>query len=147
MNKNDGTCFDNYGLEKFSCSCRAKFHGERCEFNRCDSYECQNSGNCTVDVINDILTPRCRCPINYSGPTCHLYVCDDNVPCYNHGTCAWSPQLMRQTCQCSQEDGIDKYFGISCDMPAACDGNPCQNGGTCTSIIQATSDVQVFDNA
>ena len=85
-----------------------------------------------------------------------LFCGSDNIPCYNRGICTNSTFLENyiedvfeiyleyigpgklQSCQCSQENGIEKYHGESCEMPGrdACAGNPCQNGGTCSTFIQ-----------
>ena len=163
--KNGGTCFDNEGTAEFSCTCTIQFDGERCEDDLCKFYPCQNNGTCFVDLINGEKTPVCDCPRNTVGPNCNLLFCDSDdviIPCYNRGTCKLNSTVYEdyldlvgndlvdnleyylentglgksESCQCSQENGIDKYYGVSCDMPAACDGSPCQNGGSCTKIIQ-----------
>ena len=134
--KNGGTCSDNEGKSKFICTCTPQFDGGRCEIDRCNFYECQNNGTCIVDAINNIPTPRCDCPETHHGATCHLERC--LIPCYNGGVCDG------ETCQCSQENGIAKYYGVSCDMPIACNGNPCQNGGTCSINTEVDDDIQVY---
>ena len=89
-----------------------------------------------------------------------LFCGSDNIPCYNGGICGTNSTFANsiydlnsiydfpiineflidavESCQCSQENGIEKYHGESCEMPGrdACAGSPCQNGGTCTTIIQ-----------
>ena len=70
--KNGGTCFDNGGTDKFSCTCDLPYVGEVCEINLCDSTICQNGGICAVELINGILTPKCDCPDNYVGDFCQF---------------------------------------------------------------------------
>ena len=128
-------CSDGDGSSKFSCTCNSQYLGERCENDRCDIYQCQNGGNCIVDLVNDIPTPRCECPETHYGATCHLLTC--NIFCYHGGICDGD------ICHCPKENGTAKYYGENCDMSAVCDENPCQNGGKCTSIIQAINNTQV----
>ena len=133
--KNGGACFDNGGIDKFTCNCAFPFAGESCEINQCDGVECFNGGTCVEDKSNGKIESKCDCPDNTTGDRCQTTSCGNGIPCYNGGTCAG------EICQCSQENGIPKYHGQSCDMPAACDGNPCQNGGSCTP--NQINDVQV----
>ena len=163
--KNGGTCVDNNGTAKFSCTCTEPFDGERCLDNPCQRYPCLNNGNCIVkQIISGEKTPACDCPENTDGPNCNLLFCgrDHDVPCYNRGTCKLNSTVYEyyleyfgsefkdnyeyyiyylgefEACQCSQENGIAKYHGESCEIPGsdACAGSPCQNGGSCTTIIQ-----------
>ena len=47
--KNEGTCFDNEGNEKFSCDCVIPFGGKRCnKLAACDGNLCHNDGTCTT---------------------------------------------------------------------------------------------------
>ena len=96
--KNGGMCSDGEGSSKFSCTCNPQYLGERCENDRCDIYQCQNGGNCTVDLVNDIPTPRCECPETHYGATCHLLTC--NIFCYHGGICDGD------ICHCPKENGI-----------------------------------------
>ena len=139
--KNGGTCFDNESTDKFSCNCKDLFVGDRCEINLCDDFECKNDGVCVVKAVEGIRTPTCDCPLNTEGETCEIIFCGNGIPCYNDGICD------DETCRCSQEKGISKYYGESCDLTAtSCDGNPCQNGGACTTMIVASNDNQVCSN-
>ena len=123
--KNEGLCFDNEGTARFSCTCTKQFAGERCENDLCKSYPtCQNNGTCIIDLINAIPTPRCECYGNTAGTLCDQKPC--SIPCYNSGICNG------ETCKCSQENGIAKYYGESCDLNI-CELNLCQNGGTCST--------------
>ena len=137
--KNGGTCFDNGGTTKFSCTCDLPFVGERCEINLCESIDCKNNGTCVVNTETGAIVPECDCPDNTVGETCEYRSCGNDIPCLNDGTCDG------QTCQCSQENGIAKYYGEGCDMPAACNGDPCQNGGTCSGKTQADGTQVGFD--
>ena len=136
--KNGGTCFDDGGSTKFSCTCDQPFFGERCEINLCESIDCKNGGICVVNTGGSAKA-ECSCPDNTGGETCEHLSCDNDIPCYNDGTCNG------ETCLCSQENGIANYYGVSCDMPAACNGNPCQNGGTCAGKTQSDGTQVGFD--
>ena len=97
------------------------------------------AGKTTIDISKAYLKDNSFDNLYHSGPKCtecdKNYVqidnncvlsCGNSIPCYNKGTC------VGQTCQCSQENGIAKYYGESCDL-TICDilENPCQNGGIC----------------
>ena len=131
--KNGGTCFDNEGTDKFSCTCRDPFVGDICEINLCDDIECKNDIACVVEVIDGIRRPTCDCP---EGEICEFHYCKNGNPCYNGGICD------DEMCRCREENGISKYYGESCDL-TVCDGNPCQNGGACTSMIVTSNNNQV----
>ena len=112
-------CSDNEGSSKFSCICKPQYFGDHCEFDRCDSYPCQNNGTCIVTLINDIPTPECECSGNYGGPTCNLDLCLD-INCGN-GTCIGG------TCQCNTN-----YVNI---------GNKCEQ--TCALANCKVSDINI----
>ena len=117
--KNEGMCFDNDGISKFSCDCKPQYLGERCEDDRCDVYQCQNNGTCIVTLINEIPTPKCECQGNYSGAICNLDLCS-GIECDN-GTC------IRGTCQCNTN-----YVNV---------GNSCEQ--TCALASCKVSDIIV----
>ena len=92
--KNGGTCFDNGGTDEFSCNCIDPFAGNECQTEICSSVEstvaknCRNGGNCVIEVVDGIRTPRCDCPPNTQGELCYILpaACDGN-PCQNSGIC------------------------------------------------------------
>jgi len=110
-------CFDDEGSSKFSCDCKPRYLGERCENDRCDFYQCQNNGTCIVALINDIPTPECECQGNYGGATCNLDLCS-GIECDN-GTC------IRGLCQCS-----NNYVNIGNSCEQTCALANCKVGDT-----------------
>ena len=112
--KNEGMCSDKDGTSRFNCTCTSKYFGERCEIDRCSSYECQNGGTCVISVIDDIPMPECDCTSNYSGVTCEIDLCL-GIQCEG-GTC------VDGICQCDEN-----YININNTCEKTCSLNPCQD--------------------
>ena len=71
------------------CHCLYGFDGDRCERDICKDYECENSGNCTVDESDFFnLKPKCDCSDEFVGEKCEIpLVCYEGDPCQNGGEC------------------------------------------------------------
>ena len=106
-------CFDNDGTSGFNCTCTPQYLGERCEIDRCSSFECQNDGTCVIAVIGGIATLECECPTNYAGKTCNVDLCL-GIEC-GSGTCVGG------TCQCDSN-----YINIDNTCEKTCSSSPCQ---------------------
>ena len=98
--KNEGTCFDDGGTDKFYCDCVISFDGERCErLAACDGNLCHNGGTCTTTsqadsqlgliifrrtVLNKIMMKpdkifECSCADGFTGDFCEFKTEQDHL--------------------------------------------------------------------
>ena len=98
------------------CACRNGFEGDKCDIQNCYP-ACLNGGLCEIDALGK---QKCKCPPNYTGPTCSQKQCpkgSNNKICSGRGVCNQAG-----TCLC--EDGYDPPNCVkTCPK--------CLNGGRC----------------
>ena len=97
--KNNGTCFDLNGSQRFSCICPINYIGETCQTNQCEDIgiECLNGGTCVMSS-NQTNQAACHCTDSFLGKNCEFECCGggiDCIPCYE-GTCKGD------ICECNQ---------------------------------------------
>ncbi|CAD7961916.1 unnamed protein product [Amoebophrya sp. A120] len=121
------SCGDNgeYNSAINACDCKAGFHGDRCEIQRCPGFseeegvdDCHDQGMC--------INGKCQCLAGFgmkdgSEPnSCKDKVCP--MDCGKHGKC------VEGACEC--EAG---WTGIGCREPSC---NDCNGRGVCTFVEQ-----------
>ncbi|XP_061177469.1 fibropellin-3-like [Saccostrea echinata] len=121
---NGGTCDEStsHTGSDYKCYCPQGFSGETCEFDVCDSHDCQN-GTCEADESN-LRGYRCNCVTGYIGNNCDVDVCDDH-DCRNGDCEADQSSIRGYRCKC-----VTGYIGDNCEVDV-CGSNVCQNGGSC----------------
>lgn len=72
-----------------TCDCPYAFDGDFCEIDICGEFECENTGNCTVDESDpENLKPKCICTDDFVGEKCNIpLVCFERDPCQNGSEC------------------------------------------------------------
>ncbi|KAL3881494.1 hypothetical protein ACJMK2_027926 [Sinanodonta woodiana] len=94
------------------------------DINECDSFPCQNGGNCT----NTLGSFICHCQTGFTGQICldDVNECDFD-PCENGGNC--TNEYGSYFCNCTLG-----WTGENCSFDInECDFDPCENGGNCTN--------------
>ncbi|PAA55287.1 hypothetical protein BOX15_Mlig020206g1 [Macrostomum lignano] len=122
---NDMPCVNIHG--GFYCNCTdAKLHGSLCEFDRCNTTVCLNSGICHVNETDGV--PRCLCPEGFLGENCEIDNPCYSSPCQNGAPCRNS--AVGFACDCPPD-----FIGDRCETakPNYCASGPCRNGGDCVS--------------
>ncbi|KAI4495639.1 hypothetical protein M0802_008474 [Mischocyttarus mexicanus] len=137
--KNGSTCTDIVNSktgDNFTCTCMSGFEGTQCDLPYCQVQKCQNGGKC--DLLNQ--TPRCMCPLGYTGLYCEINIddcapdADGNVSCKNDGKCY--DEVNNFTCDCSGTG----YTGPDCSL----DVDECQDPltdcgyGKCENLLEYT---------
>ena len=84
------------------CRCAPGYNGEACQYTPCSS--CRNGGTCSLDAAG---RPVCDCTLQFTGPTCEEYTCDNF--CLNGG----APTFLRSGaggcgCECRPGTGGDR---------------------------------------
>ncbi|KAK3607491.1 hypothetical protein CHS0354_010303 [Potamilus streckersoni] len=118
----------------FNCSCSAGYEGDTCSevTDYCQSFPCQNGGNCTSSPINHTFT--CQCAAGYSGRYCEMDINDCNsTPCFNGGNC--TDTVNGFICVCPSG-----WTGMNCNVDTnECNTNPCQNRARCVNSMGSFS--------
>ena len=124
---NGGTCTELL-TGAFSCQCRSRFVGSRCELDSdpCASSPCLYNGRCFNVGGGDF---RCECAgQRLTGKRCEYgRYCSPN-PCKNGGLCEEGAN--GPACKCRG------FTGDLCSVDVnECEPSPCRNGGTCVNIV------------
>lgn len=85
---------------------------------------CSNGGTPTLEVPNSPLGFTCKCPTEFSGPTCsYLNLCLNYNQCQNNGTCL---QLGEASVSCNCNP---RFTGPFCEVDTCIDHDKtmCQN--------------------
>lgn len=81
--------------DQFQCTCKPKFYGEICEYERCKVNPCYNGGECKVYQREE----WCKCPDFAFGKLCEKNPCVDQ-PCQNYGVCTVDKKYRKHRCKC-----------------------------------------------
>lgn len=88
-----------------------------------ESKRCLNGGSCTK--ADGEYYYSCKCPPNYSGPSCETYDVCATKPCRNNGECIFKPPSYFE-CNCTEN-----FYGYVCEKPNPCNNVKCANNGVC----------------